>query len=80
MSPEIATYIGYAASFFIVLSFILKDLRKIRIINLIGCICFVIYGTFSGMLWPVIIPNVLLCFVQIYYLIKGKKDHEEKNY
>lgn len=73
MSPEIASYFGYAASFFIVLSFILKDLRKVRVINLIGCICFVIYGVWSGMLWPIIIPNALLCFVQIYYLIQDKK-------
>ncbi|RKS96543.1 uroporphyrinogen decarboxylase [Chryseobacterium defluvii] len=73
MSPEIATYIGYAASFFIVLSFALKNLRKIRIVNMVGCICFVIYGIFSGMLWPVIIPNALLCFVQVYHLIADKK-------
>ncbi|MXS72662.1 uroporphyrinogen decarboxylase [Chryseobacterium binzhouense] len=73
MNPEIATYIGYAASFFIVLSFILKDLTKIRIVNLIGCICFVVYGVFSGMLWPVIIPNGIICFVQIYHLLTAKK-------
>ncbi|KQS89955.1 hypothetical protein [Chryseobacterium sp. Leaf394] len=74
MSPELASYIGYAASFFIVLSFALKNLTKIRIVNLVGCICFVTYGIFSGMLWPVIIPNAILCFVQIYYLMKTKKD------
>jgi len=73
MTSEIASYIGYAASFFIVLSFILKDLTKIRIVNLVGCICFVTYGIFSGVLWPVIIPNAVICFVQVYYLITGKK-------
>lgn len=73
MIPEIATYIGYSASLFIVLSFILKDIRKIRIVNMIGCICFVIYGIFSGMLWPVIIPNGLICFIQIYHLLVDKK-------
>ncbi len=75
MNPEIAAYIGYSASLFIVLSFILKDVRKIRIVNMIGCICFVIYGIFNGMLWPVIIPNGLICFIQIYYLLfdKNKK-------
>jgi len=73
MIPEIATYIGYSASLFIVLSFILKDIRKIRIVNMIGCICFVIYGIFSGMLWPVIIPNGLICFIQIYHLLTDKK-------
>ncbi|GEN75650.1 uroporphyrinogen decarboxylase [Chryseobacterium hagamense] len=73
MIPEIATYIGYSASLFIVLSFILKDIRKIRIVNMIGCICFVIYGIFSGMLWPVIIPNGLICFIQIYHLLADKR-------
>ncbi len=70
MTHEIASYFGYAASFFIILSFLLKDLRKIRLINLIGCLFFVIYGVFSGMLWPIIIPNAILCFIQIYHLIK----------
>ena len=69
MTPEIASYIGYAASFFIILSFMLKDLKKVRLINLIGCICFVIYGVFSGMLWPIIIPNAILCFIQALSLI-----------
>ncbi|AYN00761.1 uroporphyrinogen decarboxylase [Chryseobacterium sp. 3008163] len=73
MSSEITNYIGYAASVFIILSFILKDLTKIRIVNLVGCICFVIYGIFSGMLWPVIIPNGIICFVQVYHLLIGKK-------
>jgi len=76
MSSEIVNYIGYAASVFIVLSFILKDLNKIRIVNLIGCICFVVYGIFSGMLWPVIIPNAIICFVQVYHLITAKKNNE----
>ncbi len=71
MSPEIATYVGYAASVFIVLSFALKELRKIRLVNLLGCICFVIYGFFSEVpLWPVIIPNAILCAIQVYHLIK----------
>lgn len=71
MSPEIATYVGYAASLFIVLSFALKDLRKIRVVNLIGCICFVVYGFYNEVpLWPVIIPNAILCGIQVYYLLK----------
>ncbi len=70
MSPEIATYVGYAASVFIVLSFVLKELKKVRFVNLFGCLCFVIYGVFSGMLWPIIIPNLILCFIHIYHLIK----------
>jgi uncharacterized protein with PQ loop repeat len=77
MDIDISDYIGYSASFFIVMSFIMKDLKKIRIINCIGCLLFVIYGVLKGngvisaMYWPIIIPNVVICFVQIYHLRKG---------
>ena len=67
-------YIGYLASVCIVLSFIMKKVQHIRLINLIGCLCFVIYGLlYEPKLWPVIIPNALICFVQIYYLSKKVK-------
>jgi len=65
-----AEFIGYLASTFIVGSFLLKQVKPIRTVNLLGCICFVIYGIFSGMLWPIIIPNGILAFVQLYHLIK----------
>lgn len=64
--------VGYSASFFIVLSFLMKDVQKIRIINFLGCICFVIYGIYAGWLWPIIIPNGILCLIQLYYLLIRK--------
>ncbi|MBD8017391.1 MULTISPECIES: uroporphyrinogen decarboxylase [Kaistella] len=70
MTPEITNFVGYGASLFIVLSFVLKDITKIRIVNLIGCILFVVYGVFSDYLWPIIIPNAILCFIQVYHLLK----------
>lgn len=70
MTPEITNFIGYGASLFVVLSFVLKDITKIRIVNLLGCILFVIYGIFSDYLWPIIIPNAILCFIQTYHLLK----------
>lgn len=70
---EYTELIGYIASFFIILSFVLKNIKSIRIINLVGCVCFVVYGIMSGMLWPIIIPNAIICFVQIYYLFFDKK-------
>ena len=70
MSHEMTNYVGYGASFFVVLSFALKDVKKIRVVNLIGCILFVIYGIYSDYLWPIIIPNAILCFIQVYHLLK----------
>ncbi len=72
MTPEITNYVGYAASVFVVLSFILKDIQKIRVVNLVGCILFVLYGIYSNFLWPIIIPNGILCLIQAYHLIKKK--------
>lgn len=65
-------YIGYAASFFIVLSFLIKNITYIRSINLVGCLLFVIYGYFIGSI-PIILPNAFLVFVQVYYLFFDKK-------
>ncbi len=59
--------IGYLASFLVAISFLFKDLKIIRWINLIGCIFFVIYGYFLPST-PVIITNVFIVLVQIYYL------------
>ncbi|WP_034986056.1 hypothetical protein [Bergeyella zoohelcum] len=72
MSPELINIIGYSASFFVVLSFVLKDLKKIRVVNLIGCLLFVAYGVFSDWLWPIIIPNAILCGVQLYHIFVRK--------
>ncbi|KAF2516567.1 uroporphyrinogen decarboxylase [Flavobacterium foetidum] len=70
-----AEYIGYLTSVFIVGGFMLKNLRTIRLINMFGCISFVIYGIFLNdyrdlgqWLLPVIIPNAILALVQVYYL------------
>lgn len=60
--------IGYAASLFIVFSFLIKDnLLYIRLTNLVGCALFVIYGYFIHSI-PVILPNAFLVVVQIVYI------------
>ncbi|GJH40253.1 membrane protein [Capnocytophaga sp. HP1101] len=68
--------IGYAASLFVVLSFLIKDnLVYIRLTNLVGCALFVVYGYFISSI-PVILPNAFLVVVQIVYVwreIRKKK-------
>ena len=60
--------IGYAASLFIVLSFLIKDnLVYIRLTNLVGCALFVVYGYLINSI-PVILPNGFLIIVQIVYI------------
>jgi uncharacterized protein with PQ loop repeat len=62
--------IGYSASAFLILSFMFKDITKLRITNTIGCLLFVAYGVLLDMNWPIIIPNVFICAVNVYHLLK----------
>lgn len=65
---EILTQVsGYAASVFLI-SFLLKDQKKLRAVNLIGCIFFVIYGFRLDYAWPIIIPNAIIACTQVYHL------------
>lgn len=59
---------GYAASFFLIISFLLKDQKQLRAVNLIGCIFFVIYGFRLDYAWPIIIPNAIIAITQVYHL------------
>nr|WP_314559637.1 uroporphyrinogen decarboxylase [uncultured Capnocytophaga sp.] len=66
-------FVGYAASLFVVLSFIIKDnLVYIRLTNLVGCVLFVIFGCCINSI-PVILPNAFLIIVQLVYLYKAHK-------
>ena len=75
-------YVGYAASIAVAISFVMKDIVKLRIINIIGCTLFVVYGLMFESLragLPVIITNVAIVCVNGYYLVqlsKVKKDTE----
>lgn len=65
-------WIGYAASAFIVGSFLVhNNMRLLRVVNGIGCLLFVLYGWLIDSL-PVIIPNGFIFLVQIYYLFIHK--------
>lgn len=73
MTETLIIISAWLAPTFVILSFLLKNIRQIRTVNLIGCIFFVIYGILKGMLLPVIIPNGILACVQIYFLLKGER-------
>ena len=63
--------VGYLASFFVLLSFFNKDMRKLRIVNSVGCALFVTYGVLLGSI-PIIITNVAILMVNGYYLFIKK--------
>lgn len=72
---QIAPYIGYLASLFLIISLIVKNDIKFRLYNTLGCICFIIYGAvFSA--FPVILTNTILLVINLYYLIKLQQHKE----
>ena len=69
MIQQIAPYFGYLASLFLVIALLVVTDAKFRLFNILGNISFITYGiVFQA--WPVIITNVILLFINIYYLNK----------
>ena len=65
---EITEWIGYLASIALIISFMMKNVRNLRMINSVGAILFIIYGFMLETSWPIIITNVFILAVNIYYL------------
>ena len=60
-------WVGYAASIMIAISLLMTDILKLRIINSIGCVLFVIYG-FSVKAYPVGVINAFSLNVFLFIL------------
>ncbi len=67
-SIDLVEVVGYFAMTFLVLSFIPKQILRIRVINLIGCLFFVAYGIMKEAP-PVAISNGFVAIIQMYHLI-----------
>ena len=63
--------IGTTASIIVLLSFVIEGERKIRLINLIGSIIFVVYGI-SINSFSICLLNGILILIHIYYLKKSQ--------
>ncbi|GGK41665.1 MULTISPECIES: uroporphyrinogen decarboxylase [Flavobacteriaceae] len=71
-------WVGYLASLALIISFLMKNLSTLRIINSIGALLFVVYGFMLAISWPIIITNTFIIMANIYYLIiKGKQTIKE---
>lgn len=68
MNNEILYYIGMM---FVLISFIFKDINKIRIVNIFSCIAWIILAVFNKSYF-VIILNSILIIIHIVHLITMK--------
>ena len=74
---ETVEIIGIAASVLVLVSFLFKNIRTIRIISIGGCIVFVVYGLLIGAL-SIWLLNGILIIVHIYFLIKMHNDKKKR--
>lgn len=66
-------WIGYAAMATVLISFLMKSVNKLRIVNTFGCLLFVAYGfLLQPASKPIIITNLAIFCIHIYYLIQKK--------
>lgn len=67
--------LGYAATILVAISFLLKDVVKLRFVNAIGGVCFVIYGLLINAL-PVALLNALIVVINGYYILQALKEQK----
>lgn len=67
--------LGTLASFIILVSLIMRSVKRLRIINLIGSIVFIAYAIFIQSI-PVLIMNVGIVWINIYYLYQMYKSED----
>jgi len=65
-------WIGYVASLGILISFLMRDIRKLRLINTAGCLLFAAYGFLLDISWPIVITNLAIVVINLFYLMKSK--------
>ncbi len=73
LSISLTDIIGYGASLGVLVSFLMKDIRTLRIVNTVGCILFIAYGFLLHTSWPIIITNVSITCINIYYLTQPQQ-------
>ena len=64
--------VGYLAMLFLLFSFLMKDIRRLRTLNTLACALFVAYGFLLDISWPIIISNSAIFGINLYYLFIKK--------
>jgi len=60
-------WLGYFASILVAISFLMKSMNKLRFVNMLGAVCFVIYALAIKAV-PVALINLFIICVNVYYL------------
>ena len=69
--------IGYLGAFLVLVSFLMRDIKWIRIVNIIGALLFIVYGIYT-VTWVNVFLNIILIIVHNCFLIKIQKERKNK--
>jgi len=72
LGVELTEWVGYLAMTVLLVSFMMKNVIKLRIINSVGCLFFVIYGIMISQ-YPIVITNLAIILINLYYLLLKKE-------
>ncbi len=65
--------IGWIGNLFVVIQFLMSDMKKLRLYGLVGAILWLVVGILIDNM-PLIILNILIMGIQIYHLNKLYKE------
>ncbi|MGB1040019.1 MAG: uroporphyrinogen decarboxylase [Flavobacteriales bacterium] len=75
MSDNYIEIIGYIAMALIAISFLMKNIRALRILNMLGAGIFVIYGILLNQP-PIYLLNSFILIVNLYFVFIKKTDKQ----
>ncbi len=67
LNPKQTEWIGYLATFVLVISFAINDFMLFRVVNSAGCFLFIIYGLLKKAP-PVTLTNFIIVAINLYYI------------
>ncbi len=73
---QIAPYFGYAAFLLLAVSLIVTNSLSFRWLNILGCVCFIIYGILLNA-FPVLLTNTILFCINLFYMVKIYRQNED---
>jgi hypothetical protein len=62
---------GYISMIVVIISMLMKDMKRLRIINTISCAMFLIYGLILSA-YPIVLLNTAIIFINLFKLSKGE--------
>ena len=65
--------LGWIGTALILYSFTLNDIKKLRIVNMIGSIAWILYGIKTGIM-PTIFVNVCVLIIHSIWLIRNRNN------